>query len=114
MNIKSVSKKNKGNDVSRIVIGSDFYELAEECKQYVTCDTARISKPLKYGNMFLIIGFNRNTKEDEWQWVNQDGERIDFDYVHESCIASGYTKEELILSTKEYERLCGLNYLILD
>ena len=35
----------------------DFTKLAEECKKHVTCDTARISKPLVDGKMFLIIGF---------------------------------------------------------
>ena len=110
MSTKKHSKEPQGNAVSRIVMGSAFSELADECKQYVTCDTARISKPLENGKMFLIIGFNRNTKEDEGQWVNQDGERIDFDYVQESCIASGHTKEELIASTKEYERLCGMTW----
>lgn len=93
-----------------IVNGSAFSELADECKQYVTCDTARISKPLDDGKMFLIVGFNRSTKDDEGQWVDQDGERIDFDYVLESCIASGHTKEELIASTKEYVKLCGMTW----
>jgi len=108
MSTKKLSKEPQGNAVSRIVMRSTFSELAEECKRYVTCDTARISKPLEDGKMFLIIGFNRNTKEDEGRWVNQDGERIDFDYVQESCVASGHAKEELIASTKEYERLCGM------
>lgn len=102
MNTKKLSKE---------LPSGDFSELAEECKQYVTCDTARISKPLEDGKMFLIVGFNRSTKEDKGgQWVNQNGDRIDFDYVQESCVASGYTKEELIASAKEYERLCGLTW----
>lgn len=109
MSTKKLSKA-QGNAVSRIVMGSAFSELAEECKQYVTCDTARISKPLEDGKMFLIIGFNRNTKEDEGQWVHQDGERRDWDYVQESVIASGFTEKELIDSTKEYERLCGMTW----
>jgi len=110
MNTEKDSKKTQGYVISRIGMGSAFSELADECKKYVTCDTARISKPLEDGKMFLIIGFNRNTKEDEEQWVNQDGERIDFDYVQESCIAAGKTKDKLIDSAKEYERLCGITW----
>ncbi len=106
----SNNTKNKGNAVSRIVMGSAFQKLATECKRYVTCDTARISKPLEDGKMFLIIGFNRNTKEDDGQWINQDGERKDFDYVQESVIASGTNRIELIKATKEYERLCGITW----
>lgn len=84
-------------------------KLAQECKQYITCDTARISKPLENGKMFLIIGFNRNTKEDDGQWY-KNNDKIDFDYIQESCIASGYTKQELIDSTKEYARLSSMTW----
>jgi len=110
MSTKKLSKKTQSYATSGIVMGNSFYKLANECKQYVTCDTVRISKPLEYGEMFLIIGFNRNTKEDVGQWTNQDGELIDFDYVQESCIAAGKTKDELIDSAKEYERLCGITW----
>ncbi len=89
---------------------NDYQELVKKCRDIITCDTARISKPLSNGKMFLIIGFTRNTKEDHGQWVNQNGERMDFDYVYESVIASGYTDEELIDSTKEYLRLCGTTW----
>lgn len=91
------------------VIGSSSLDkLAKECMKHVKCDTARISKPCD--KMYLIIGFNRNTKDDEGVWVNQDNERIDFDYVQESVVASGYTKKELIESAKEYQRLCGITW----
>ncbi len=106
--MREKSTKNKGNALSYIVTDNAFRELVEKCKQYITCDTARISKPLEDGKMFLIIGFNRNTKDDELQWVNQDGERIDFDYIQESVVASGTNEQELIKATKEYERLCGI------
>ena len=76
--------------------------------KHVKCDTARISKPCD--KMYLIIGFNRNTKDDEGVWVNQNNQRIDFDYVQESVVASGHTKKELIESTKEYQRLCGITW----
>ena len=93
-----------------IVNGCAFPEISEKCKEIVTCDTARISKPLDDGKMFLIVGFNRSTKDDEGQWVDENGERRDFDYVQESVIASGFTEKELINSTKEYVKLCGMTW----
>ena len=93
-----------------VVSGSTSLDkLAKECMKYVKCDTARISKPCD--KMYLIIGFNRNTKDDEGVlWVNQNNQRIDFDYVQESVVASGHTKKELIESAKEYQRLCGITW----
>lgn len=82
--------------------------LAKECMNYVKCDTARISKPLD--KMYLIIGFNRNSKDDEGKWVNNYNHEFEFDYVQESVVSSGYTNEELIESTKEYQRLCGITW----
>ena len=87
-----------------------FPEISEKCKEIVTCDTARISKPLDDGKMFLIVGFNRSTKDDVGQWVDENGERRDFDYVQEYVIASGFTEKELINSTKEYVKLCGMTW----
>jgi len=86
----------------------ELCSLAKECMKYVKCDTARISKPCD--KMFLIIGFNRNTKDDESTITIKNNQRIDYDYVQELVVASGYTKEELIESTKEYQRLCGITW----
>ena len=83
-------------------------KLAETCRQYVKCDTARISQPNK--QMFLIIGFNRNTKDDKGTQIYKGGKKVDFDYVQESVVASGFTEKELIESAKEYQRLCGLTW----
>jgi hypothetical protein len=81
-------------------------DLINECKKIVKCDTARISKPMK--TMFLVIGFNRNTKDDPG--INLlNGQPVNWDYVQESVIASGKTAKELIESTKEYNRLCGIS-----
>ncbi len=85
----------------------DLQALAEECMKHVKCDTARISKPLD--KMFLIIGFNCNTLDDNTQSFF-NGVKRDYEYVQESAVASGYTKEELIESTKEYHRLCGVTW----
>lgn len=77
----------------------------------VECDTARIRKFELDGMLFLIIGFNRNTKDDPGQWCSDAlGENPipDWDYVEEKVVASGYTELGLIESAKEYKRLCGL------
>jgi hypothetical protein len=105
-----MSKENETKPLKQpTVIGSSSLDkLTKECMKYVKCDTARISKPCD--KMYLIIGFNRNTKDDEGVWVNQDNQRIHFDYVQESVVASGMTKKELIESTKEYQRLCGITW----
>ena len=79
--------------------------LAVKCRKIIDCDTARISQTL--GTMFLVIGFNRNTKDDEGQWI-KNGEPYDFDYMEEKVVASGNTEEELLASAREYKRLCGM------
>jgi hypothetical protein len=66
-------------------------------------DTARISK-FESGQMFLIIGFKRNTKDDHGHWY-KNGKPIHFDYVAEHCVASGKTMRELEASAREYKRL---------
>lgn len=87
-----MSKKNKTKSLKKLaVIGTSYLDkLAKECMKHVKCDTARISKPCD--KMYLIIGFNRNTKDDEGVWVNQDNKRIDFDYVEKLVVASGNIK----------------------
>lgn len=104
--MKANCHKDAANAKPGVSGSSALNRIAAECRKYVKCDAARISKPLDI--MFLIIGFNRNTKDDDGVWVNQDNERIDFDYVQESVVANGRTKKELIESAKEYQRLCGI------
>lgn len=82
-------------------------EIARDCLKYIKADTARICKPLE--TMYLIIGFNRNTRDRKSSWIGFNGERLDFDYVEEHVIASGRTQIELIESTKEYRRLCEMS-----
>lgn len=86
----------------------DYSNLIEECRKYIVCDTARISKP--DNKMFLIVGFDRNTKNDEGKWINQDNKIFNFDYVQESVVASGCNEKELIESVKEYARLSKLTW----
>jgi hypothetical protein len=88
----------------------DFSDLIEKCKKYLICDTARISKPLENGKMFLIVGFDRNTKNDEGKWINRNYETVNFNYTQESVVASGFDEKELIDSVKEYTRLSQLNW----
>lgn len=82
-------------------------EITKKCKKLIQCDTARISHPNSESKMFFIIGYNRNTVNDEGQWI-KNGEPIDFDYVQEQVIASGYTEEELIESVKEYTKIIDM------
>jgi hypothetical protein len=85
----------------------ELAKIAERCKEHIKCDTARVLKPQH--KMYLIIGFNRNTKDgDSVRFLNR--EQVDYDYVHEVTVASGDTEEELIASTKEYTRLCELTW----
>lgn len=81
-------------------------EIASECLKYIKADTARISRPLE--RMYLIIGFHKNTRENFKSWIEQNGERVDYDYVEEHIVASGRTRSTLIDSVKEYQRLCEL------
>jgi len=83
-------------------------ELSSKCMKIIKCDTARISK---YDKMYLVIGFNRNTKDDIGQWCRDSAGNDpipDWDYVAEKVVASGKTDQELIESAKEYQRLCGM------
>lgn len=82
-------------------------ELSAKCMEIVECDTARIKK-YDDGKMFLVIGFNRNTKDSSGQWIDETGKERDWDYVAGKVVASGKTEDELIESAKEYKRLCGI------
>jgi len=81
--------------------------LSKKCMEIIPCDTARITKV--GDRIFLIIGFDKNTKDDSGQWIEvlEDGSRInrDWDYTEEHCVAMGKTEDELIESAKEYQRL---------
>ena len=83
-------------------------KLIAKCREIIECDTARISKPLD--RMFLIIGFNRNTKENKTSRWERNGKPFHFDYVEEKIIASGNTEKELIESVKEYKRLGSISW----
>lgn len=83
-----------------------YSELIKKCKDIIDCDCARISE---VGNkLFLVIGTNRNTSDDDGVCVFNDEVR-DFDYVQETVIASGETEEQLLESVKEYNELSKMN-----
>ena len=85
----------------------DVNRLVRRFRRMFKADAAWLTSPLGK-TIFLIIGFNRNTKEDPCQWVDQDGKVKNWDYVQESCIASGDTVGDLIASAKHYKRLQGM------
>ncbi|MEY2512029.1 MAG: hypothetical protein QOE26_2792 [Verrucomicrobiota bacterium] len=75
------------------------------------CDTARISRPLARGKMFLIIGWHRNTKSTAGQHWMKDGKPFHFNYVEEQCVASGLTVKDLVASAQHYKWLRGKTWI---
>lgn len=71
-------------------------------------DTVRISSPCR--RMFLIIGHKRNTRGDAGQWVDQDGNARDWEYVAETTVASGGTEQELLEAAERYQALSGMTW----
>ena len=77
-------------------------KLIKKFKRMFKCDAVRISRPMK--KLFLIIGFRRHTKDDKLrEWTDGYGNRIDFEYIHDTVIASGNDEKELIESAKEFK-----------
>jgi hypothetical protein len=104
-----MNKRDIGQEILEGIREIKENKLIAKCREVIECDTARISKP--GGKLFLIIGFNRNTKDDPGQWCSDalGMEPIpDWDYVEEKVVASGKTEKELIESAEEYKRLCGM------
>jgi hypothetical protein len=75
---------------------------------FPNADEARISTPA--GKMFLVLGYKRHTKDDPGQWVDQDGNALDWEHLHEETVASGETEEELVSSAKHHKRLQGMKW----
>ena len=105
-NLKNLIMKTKTDDYS---------ELLKRCREIVECDTARISRPLVDGRMYLIIGFKRNTKDGGGYFYNGACRaayyiKESIDYAKESIVASGFTEDELIASAKEYVKLQGMTW----
>ena len=73
-------------------------------------DTARITQPTG-ALLFLVLGFRRNTRDDGGVWVNQRGERRDWDYIHETVAVSAATVRGLIAEAHRYKRLTDMGML---
>ena len=84
-------------------------KLLNKFKKIFKCDSVRILQPSN--KMFLIIGYKKNTKDDIYVWYTQNGRLKNFDYIEEKVIASGHNEKELLISAKEYKRLCNINML---
>lgn len=85
-------------------------ELLEKCKSLLKIKEGRI---FKVGNkLFFIKGELSSLVDDNSSYWSDsiNGERIDFDYIKESVIASGDTEEELIDSIKKYITLCDMTW----
>lgn len=61
--------------------------------------------------MFLVIGFRRNTRQDQGSWIDQRGRRVDWDYLNERCVASGLNLSELVESARKYRGYRGMTAL---
>lgn len=73
------------------------------------CSKARVSTFDNQPALFLIIGWPRHTRDLQRSvWRNEQGERIDFEYTEEQCIACGDTVDELKACATEYHRLSQL------
>ncbi|MFH0778222.1 MAG: hypothetical protein V2A71_06275 [Candidatus Eisenbacteria bacterium] len=82
-------------------------QLLARCRRIIKCDTARIASSVG-GTKWLIIGFNRNTRDDKRSQCFRNDEPYDYPYVEECTIASGQADEELLASVREYRRLQGM------
>lgn len=71
------------------------------------CDTCRIVEAGTY--RFLLLGKFRNTSMDAGVWTDQNGNVKNWDYVHETVVASGQTMPELVDATRRYVRLVDLS-----
>lgn len=83
--------------------------LEAKFKRMFRADAVRISRFSE--KMFLIIGRNRSTREDEKEtgcrWYKNGEPMPHFTYLHEQTVASGATEAELLASAREYKRLLG-------
>jgi hypothetical protein len=69
------------------------------------CDNIRVTRPC--GQLFLIIGFKRNTRDNKIaQWF-RNGKPMHFDYLEEKVIANGKTLDDLVKSAEHYHSLEG-------
>lgn len=77
-------------------------------KEMFECDVTEVRKITD--TWFLILGWNRNTKEDKGIQSFRNGEPFDFAYVERHCVASGKNLRELRKSAELYKELTGISW----
>jgi hypothetical protein len=60
--------------------------------------------------MYLIAGYKVPTKENEGCWVNELGEKMDFEYMRTEIVATGLTSNELIKDLKEFQKISAMSW----
>lgn len=82
---------------------SNKHRIIRQAIRLFGCDNARISRPL--GKWFLVLMWKRHTRDAEgWYWL-KNGQRYDFEYHEEHCVASGDSAKELRESMHKYYQL---------
>ena len=89
-----------------MTVKSTMIERLQEL--FPDADKVRISTPCN--RMFLIIGYKRNTKDAAGQWVDQDGNARDWEYIEEKAVASGDTEQELMDDAMDYKAVGRLTW----
>ncbi len=72
-------------------------------RRMFNCDAADVR--VVNGTYFLILGWNRNTRQEMTAQWYKDGQPMHFDYVEQKVVASGRSLKELRASAREYKRL---------
>jgi hypothetical protein len=80
-------------------------QLIEKAKKLLPCDSARIVDFEHTTRLFLIVGWNRHSK-NEW---SKNNEPVEFDYLEERTVANGLSLQELRDSFAYYLRLLKLD-----
>lgn len=104
MNLPNVDSQTPAQDYP-----PEWRDFLAWIKELLGCDAVRLSVFHSPPLLFVIIGHNRSTKEDERDygtvWYTDKGNRVDFDYLVENVVASGSSMKELKISVETYHRL---------
>lgn len=86
--------------------------LIAELKSILGCDQVRLSSP-SGETVFVVAGQRRSNRELGSPWT-KNGAPIDFGFMHEICVASGSTPEEMLAETRRYMQLSGRSWADTD
>lgn len=103
-NTRNGTGRTRQKDLAWPLPAATTEKLLKLFRRMFDSDGARLTAPLGE-TIFLVIGTTRNTKDAAGGWVDEKGERRDWDYLEERCVASGSTVDELIASAKHSLRL---------